>query len=40
VELRRLGGLDDVRTSMRKMERAAALIYYHFRKEFEMPVRH
>ena len=28
---------DDVRTLMRKAERAAALIYTHFRKEFGMP---
>ena len=31
------GGGDDVRTSMRKAERAAALIYAHFKKEFGMP---
>ena len=30
-----LGDLDDVRTSIRKAERAAALIYAHFKKEFE-----
>jgi DNA invertase Pin-like site-specific DNA recombinase len=29
-----LGGLDDVRTEMRKAERAAALIYAHFKREF------
>jgi hypothetical protein len=34
-----LGGLDDVRTSMRKAQRAAALIYTHFKKEFEPPGR-
>jgi hypothetical protein len=34
-----LGDLDDVRTWTRKMERAAALIYYHFRKEFGMPLK-
>ena len=34
-----LGDLDDVRTSMRKAERAAALIYAHFRKEFELPIK-
>jgi len=35
-----LGDLDDARTWTRKMERAAALIYYHFRKEFGMPRKH
>jgi len=30
-----VGDLDDVRTSMRKAKRAAALIYTHFKKEFE-----
>jgi hypothetical protein len=29
-----LGDLDDVRTSMKKAERAAALIYTHFKNEF------
>jgi len=29
-----LGDLDDVRTSIKKAQRAAALIYAHFRKEF------
>lgn len=29
-----LGGLDDVRTYGHKAERAAALIYAHFKKEF------
>jgi site-specific DNA recombinase len=29
-----LGGLDDVRTEMRKARRAATLIYAHFKKEF------
>ena len=33
-----LGDLDDVRTSVRKLERAAALIYAHFKKEFGFPV--
>jgi hypothetical protein len=28
---------DDVRTHMRKAERAAALIYAHFKKEFGLP---
>jgi hypothetical protein len=32
--LRRLGDLDDVRTYGYKAERAAALIYAHFKKEF------
>jgi hypothetical protein len=32
-----LGGLDDVRTAMLKAQRAAALIYAHFKKEFGMP---
>jgi DNA invertase Pin-like site-specific DNA recombinase len=32
-----LGDLDDIRTSMRKAERAAALIYAHFKKEFGLP---
>jgi len=31
------GERDDVRTYMRKAERAAALIYAHFKKEFELP---
>ncbi len=31
------GGRDDVRTLERKMQRAAALIYAHFRKEFVLP---
>jgi site-specific DNA recombinase len=34
-----LGDLDDVRTSMRKAERAAALIYAHFKKEFWDPFK-
>ncbi len=29
--------LDDVRAYLRKAERAAALIYAHFRKEFGLP---
>jgi len=33
-----LGDLDDIRTSMRKAERAAALIYAHFKNEFGKPV--
>ena len=32
-----LGDLDDVRTSLKKAQRAAALIYAHFKKEFELP---
>jgi hypothetical protein len=32
-----LGGLDDVRTYGYKAERAAALIYAHFKKEFGFP---
>lgn len=32
-----LRDLDDIRTSMRKAERAAALIYAHFKKEFGLP---
>ena len=31
------GGRDDVRTYLRKAERAAALIYAHFKEEFGMP---
>ena len=31
------GERDDVRTYMRKAERAAALIYAHFKKEFGIP---
>jgi hypothetical protein len=31
------GERDDVRTYMSKAERAAALIYAHFKKEFELP---
>lgn len=31
----RLGDLDDIRTYMRRAERAAALIYAHFKKEFD-----
>lgn len=30
-----MGDLDEVRTSLRNAERAAALIYAHFKKEFE-----
>ena len=33
------GSRDDVRTYGYKAERAAALIYAHFRKEFLLPVR-
>ena len=33
------GGRDDVRTYLRKAERAAALIYAHFRKEFGVPIK-
>ena len=33
----RLGELDDVRTSLKKAERAAALIYAHFKNEFSLP---
>jgi site-specific DNA recombinase len=33
------GGRDDVRTYLRKAERAAALIYAHFRKEFGLPIK-
>jgi hypothetical protein len=29
-----LGGMDDVRTKLQKAQRAAALIYAHFKKEF------
>jgi site-specific DNA recombinase len=32
-----LGDLDEVRTKMRKAQRAAALIYAHFKKEFGSP---
>ena len=32
-----LGDLDDVRTNLQKAQRAAALIYAHFKKEFGMP---
>ena len=34
-----LGDLDDVRTYLHKAQRAAALIYAHFKKEFEMPAK-
>jgi len=34
-----LGDLDDVRTKMKKAQRAAALIYAHFRKEFGGPTK-
>jgi len=33
-----LGDLDDVRTYLHKAQRAAALIYAHFKKEFGIPV--
>ena len=33
------GERDDVRTYMRKAERAASLIYAHFRKEFGLPIK-
>jgi len=33
------GGRDDVRTSMKKAQRVAALIYAHFRKEFGLPAK-
>ena len=36
---RLLGDLDEARTWMRKMERAAALIYAHFKKEFGTPLQ-
>lgn len=32
-----LGDLDDVRTYLQKAQRAAALIYAHFKKEFDLP---
>jgi site-specific DNA recombinase len=32
-----LGDLDDVRTNLQKAQRAAALIYAHFKKEFGVP---
>jgi hypothetical protein len=32
-----VGDLDDVRTNLRKAQRAAALIYAHFKKEFGFP---
>lgn len=32
-----LGDLDDVRTNLNNAQRAAALIYAHFKKEFESP---
>jgi hypothetical protein len=35
-----LGELDEVRTSLRNAERAAALIYAHFKKEFGLPTDH
>jgi hypothetical protein len=35
-----MGDIDDTRTWTRKMERAAALIYTHFKKEFGMPLKH
>jgi hypothetical protein len=34
------GDVDDVRTWTRKMERAAALIYTHFKKEFGTLTKH
>jgi hypothetical protein len=34
------GDADDVRTWTRKMERAAALIYTHFKKEFGTLTKH
>src|ERR1035437_3830049 len=34
---RLLGDLDDVRTNLQKAQRAAALIYAHFKKEFGLP---
>ena len=34
------GDLDDVRACQRKAERAAALIYAHFRKEYGFPIQH
>jgi DNA invertase Pin-like site-specific DNA recombinase len=37
---RLLGDVDDVRTWTRKMERAAALIYAHFKKEFGTLTKH
>jgi hypothetical protein len=36
---RMLGGLEDVRTYGHKAERAAALIYAHFKKEFGFPFK-
>lgn len=33
------GGRDDVRTYMRRAERAAALIYAHFKMEFSLPLK-
>ena len=32
-----LGDLDDVRTYLKTAQRAATLIYAHFKKEFGMP---
>jgi hypothetical protein len=32
-----LGDLDDFRTCLHKAQRAAALIYAHFKKEFGLP---
>jgi hypothetical protein len=32
-----MGDLDDVRTYLQKAQRAAALIYAHFKKEFGLP---
>ncbi len=35
-----LGDLGEVRTYEHKAERAVALIYAHFKKEFGLPIRH
>ena len=35
----RRGDVDDVRTYLRKAERAAALIYTHFKRELELPAK-
>jgi hypothetical protein len=37
VSIKTLGDLDDIRTNLQKAQRAAALIYAHFKKEFGMP---
>jgi len=39
IPLLLLGDLDDVRTYVQKAQRAAALIYAHFKKEFGLPYK-